>query len=188
MPNTAFSFVRITPTSASLPAPMSARIVEPARGERALAKEWRTSRERLKFSREAVHEGDKLDKWFRRSTDRSWRDLPETHRSKFADEIWSLVETELKYEGYIARQEDQIARAAKMDARPLPEDLDYTGSPESEKGGAGQAQFAIRPATLGQAGRISGVTPADISVLSIWLEKRRRQEAGASVEGQVPRE
>ncbi|MEM0897519.1 MAG: tRNA uridine-5-carboxymethylaminomethyl(34) synthesis enzyme MnmG [Verrucomicrobiota bacterium] len=163
------SDLRLTPRAYEL------GIVGIERGERALAKKAELERA-IVYCRNAVFDGDKIDKWFRRAAREStWRDLPEDHRAKFSDEVWSLAETELKYEGYISRQEEQIARAAKMESRPIPADLDFFSVPSLKK--EAQAKLdQIRPSTLGQASRISGVTPADISVLSIWLEKRRREE------------
>ena len=85
-------------------------------------------------------------------------------------EIWELVETDLKYEGYIRRQEDAIAKARRSEARSIPISLDYhqIGGLRAE---ARQKWSAVRPTTLGQAGRISGITPADIALLTVYLEK-----------------
>lgn len=80
------------------------------------------------------------------------------------------VEISAKYEGYIARQKRQVAEFARMEARALPPDADY-----SEIDGlrleARQKLSEVRPLSLGQASRISGVSPADIAALMIWLEK-----------------
>ena len=86
------------------------------------------------------------------------------------------VETEIKYAGYIGRQQRAAAQLSRMDHAKIPEDFDYASVPgllaESR-----QKLERVRPLTLGQAGRISGVTPADIQLLSIVLETRRRREA-----------
>lgn len=83
------------------------------------------------------------------------------------------LQTEIRYEGYIARQERQVTRMEKMERVPLPADFDYALvrglSSESL-----QKLTAIRPLTLGQAGRVSGVTPADIQLVWVTLEARRR--------------
>ena len=83
----------------------------------------------------------------------------------------------VKYEGYIRRQQAQAAAAAKLEGRRLPEEIDY----QRIKGlrlEARQKLSAMRPETVGQASRISGVSPADITVLLIYLEQRRRSEDG----------
>lgn len=85
------------------------------------------------------------------------------------------VEVQIKYEGYIKMQMDQVARVEKIENRKLSEDLDYsliTGLRNEAK----QKLNAIKPASVGQASRISGVSPADISVLLVYLEQQRRQE------------
>ena len=96
--------------------------------------------------------------------------LPPDLLHDFSVAVWEQVETDLKYEGYIKRQEDSIARAHRIETKSIPEPLDY----ESVRGlrfEARQKFTKIRPATLGQAGRISGITPADIALLTIYLEK-----------------
>ena len=84
--------------------------------------------------------------------------------------VTSQVEIRVKYEGYLARQEKQIAEFAREEERLLPPDIDYDsiGGLRLE---ARQKLGQIRPRSVGQAGRISGVSPADIAVLLIWLER-----------------
>lgn len=85
------------------------------------------------------------------------------------------VEVQIKYEGYIKMQMEQVARMEKIENRRLPEDLDYsliTGLRNEAK----QKLNRIKPLSVGQASRISGVSPADISVLLVYLEQQRRQE------------
>ena len=81
------------------------------------------------------------------------------------------VEIQIKYAGYLARQEKQVAEFKKEESRLLPADIDYSaiGGLRLE---AREKLEAIRPMSIGQAGRISGVSPADIAVLLIWLEQR----------------
>jgi tRNA uridine 5-carboxymethylaminomethyl modification enzyme len=83
------------------------------------------------------------------------------------------VEIRLKYAGYIEKQQRQVAEFQKAESRLLPTDIDYNaiGGLRIE---ARQKLDAIRPVSLGQAGRISGVSPADLAVLMIWLEQRER--------------
>ena len=85
------------------------------------------------------------------------------------------VEINLKYEGYLKRQESQIRQFKKLEGKKLPEDFDY----ESIKGlrrEAMQKLNQLRPVNIGQASRISGVSPADISVLLVYLEQRKKVE------------
>ena len=97
----------------------------------------------------------------------------------FPVESWPLIETEFKYEGHILRQQQQVDRVARQEERPLPTEVDYHAI-EGLKREAQQRLTEIRPLTLGQASRISGITPADIALLSIWLEKGRRSESVSS--------
>ncbi len=125
------------------------------------------------FVRQAVHEGVKLDQWFRR-TESSWESLPESLQSTFSPEIWPLIETNFKYEGHLGRQQTQITRMSRQENRRLPDDLDYSTIRGLKK--EAQVRFTeIRPATLGQAGRIPGITPADVALLVVWLEKLERE-------------
>jgi len=126
-----------------------------------------------RFVRETNHEGIKLDHWFRRE-ENSWGDLPAPLLEKFPVELWPLIETDFKYEGHILRQRQQVDRMSRQESRALPRETDYK-SIQGLKREAQQRLDAIRPQTLGQAARISGITPADIALLSIWLEKNRRE-------------
>lgn len=84
------------------------------------------------------------------------------------------VETEIKYEGYIARQKSQVEEMLKLEHRKLPLDVDYT-EVEGLRLEAREKLNKIKPENIGQASRISGVSPSDISVLSIWAQKRRME-------------
>ncbi len=126
-----------------------------------------------RFVRGAVHEGVRLDQWFRRS-ENSWSALPEEILKTFHVELWPLIETDFKYEGHLGRQQVQIDRLARMETKRLPADIDFSKIPALKK--EAQIRFSeIRPATLGQAGRIPGITPADVGILSVYLEKRERE-------------
>ncbi len=87
---------------------------------------------------------------------------------EFSDRIIQKVETAVKYEGYIQKEAVEIAKAKKMEEKSLPSDIDYNslGGLRIE---ARQKLQKIRPLSLGQASRISGVSPADISVLMLYL-------------------
>ena len=81
------------------------------------------------------------------------------------------VEIQIKYAGYLARQEKQVAEFKKEEARLLPENVDYTAI-SGLRVEAREKLQDIRPMSIGQASRISGVSPADIAVLLIWLEQK----------------
>ena len=132
-----------------------------------------------RWVRQAVHDGVKLDQWFRRN-ENSWEMLPEALRQEFHVELWPVIETNFKYEGHLGRQQSQIDRMSRQEGKRLPEDLDYSLIRGLKK--EAQVRFTeIRPATLGQAGRIPGITPADLAMLLVWLEKLAREEAEALV-------
>ncbi|MBE2205120.1 MAG: tRNA uridine-5-carboxymethylaminomethyl(34) synthesis enzyme MnmG [Chthoniobacterales bacterium] len=110
-----------------------------------------------------------LERWLKRA-ENSWPTLPQDIRSAYAPDIWDQLETDLKYEGYILRQQEQIARSERQEGKEIPAWVAY----ESIKGlrtEAVQKLTKIRPETLGQAARISGVTPADMALLGIWLAR-----------------
>ena len=93
-------------------------------------------------------------------------------RPALSREIQEEVEIQLKYEGYIARQEKQVAEFQRAEARLLPPDIDYN-TIQGLRLEARQKLSEIRPLSVGQASRISGVSPADTAVLLIWLEQRK---------------
>lgn len=93
------------------------------------------------------------------------------------DEVLEEVEIEIKYEGYIKKQLAQVERFEKLESRKLSKDIDYLNI----KGLSVEARQKLdkfKPDSIGQASRISGVSPADISVLLVWLEQERRKAAG----------
>ena len=96
----------------------------------------------------------------------------DAHRPKLPDVICAQVEIRLKYEGYIRRQLKQVEEFTRMEERPLPAELDYDAV-TGLRLEAREKLKKIRPLSFGQASRISGVSPADISVLMIWTESGR---------------
>ncbi len=96
-------------------------------------------------------------------------------RQPLPDDVICEVEINLKYEGYIRRQMSQVEQFKKLEGKKIPDDLDYTDVP-SLRIEARQKLAAIRPISVGQASRISGVSPADISVLLVYLEHRNRSQ------------
>ena len=104
--------------------------------------------------------------------------LTKANRKKLPEDVKEQVNIEIKYEGYIKRQMQQVAQFKKLEGRHLPDDFDY-GTVKSLRREAVQKLNQIQPATVGQASRISGVSPADISVLLVHLEQMKgRKENG----------
>ena len=99
--------------------------------------------------------------------------LEEDNKRPLLDtEITREAEIEIKYEGYIKRQLKQVEEFTKMESKPLPEDIDYD-SIIGLRLEAREKLKRIRPENFGRASRISGVSPADISVLMIYTETKR---------------
>jgi tRNA uridine 5-carboxymethylaminomethyl modification enzyme len=100
--------------------------------------------------------------------------LPANHPD-LPDEVREQVEIQLKYEGYIRKQQAQVDRFKKLEDKKIPHDMDY----KKARGLATEAREKmeqVRPVSVGQAARIAGVTPSDISVLLIYLEQKRRRK------------
>ena len=93
-------------------------------------------------------------------------------RPELPEAVKQEVEIQVKYAGYLARQEKQVAEFKKEESRLLPRDLDYM-SIAGLRLEAREKLAEIRPMSIGQAGRVSGVSPADIAVLLIWLEQNK---------------
>lgn len=93
------------------------------------------------------------------------------------EEVKQQVETAITYDGYIQKQREQVARMEKLENKKIPAELDYEDVPNLRDEAREKLQL-VKPMSLGQAGRISGVSPADVSVLMIYLEQRQRMEAG----------
>ena len=100
-------------------------------------------------------------------------ELPE-----ISEDVKKQVEITLVYEGYIKKQLEQVERMEKLEEKLLPEDINYD-EVSSLRDEAREKLNAIRPISIGQASRISSVSPADISVLLVYLEQYRRQEENA---------
>ena len=102
--------------------------------------------------------------------DFSRENLPTEIAMSVPAEIWDLLETEFKYEGYAARQADQNRDIARRAFQKIPDGCDF-GMIAGLSSETRQKLSKVRPTSLGQAARISGVTPADVAILSIWLSK-----------------
>ena len=91
-------------------------------------------------------------------------------RPALAAEITEQVEISVKYEGYIQRQLQEVEELHRMESRALPPETDYAAI-QGLRLEAREKLNAVRPLNLGQAARISGVSPADVAALMIWLER-----------------
>ena len=108
--------------------------------------------------------------------DASLRDLPGA--PELTSDVAEQVEITIKYGGYIERQQAEIERFRRMEEHLLPEDLDYLAM-DGLRIEARQKLAAARPRSLGQAARVPGVSPGDVSVLMVYLENMRRREERA---------
>ena len=98
----------------------------------------------------------------------------DAERPELPADVREQVNIEIKYEGYIRRQKQQVEHFKKLESRLIPDDIDY-GTVGSLRIEAVQKLERFRPHSLGQASRIAGVSPADIAMLNVWLEQRRRE-------------
>ncbi|NCA82056.1 MAG: tRNA uridine-5-carboxymethylaminomethyl(34) synthesis enzyme MnmG [Opitutae bacterium] len=114
------------------------------------------------------HEGTSLAQWLKRP-ETDYATLP-GRRDDQPPEVAEQVEVELKYEGYIAREFRQIEKSDQVSRQQIPAGFDYQAI-RALRYESREKLSAIRPRDLGQASRISGITPADISILSVWLKK-----------------
>ena len=113
-------------------------------------------------------EGVPLAQWLKRP-DMDYATMPK-RKEHLPPEVVEQVEFELKYEGYVARERRQIEKAEQVARQRIPADFDYHAI-RALRFESREKLSAIRPTDLGQAARISGVTPADIAILSVWLKK-----------------
>ena len=100
--------------------------------------------------------------------------------SLLSKEVIQQVEIALKYEGYISRQQAEVEKFRTLEDKQIPSDFDYASVP-SLRNEARQKFTKIRPTTLGQASRISGVSPADVSILMVWLKRYSSSNGTESV-------
>ncbi|MDQ6656312.1 MAG: tRNA uridine-5-carboxymethylaminomethyl(34) synthesis enzyme MnmG [Verrucomicrobiota bacterium] len=105
-----------------------------------------------------------------RQTDFNLEEIPWEIRQIAPAEIWELVETDLKYDGYVRRQATQNRQISSRRSQIIPNRFDFSSIP-GLRPETRQKLTAVAPATLGQAARISGVTPADVAIVSVWLTK-----------------
>jgi len=99
----------------------------------------------------------------------TYRDLPNRDES-LSHEVVQQVEVAIKYEGYISRQEVEVLRFRNLESKQIPSSFDYAAVP-SLRSEARQKLTRIRPVTVGQASRISGVSPSDVAILMVFLKR-----------------
>ena len=102
------------------------------------------------------------------------RDLPPEILSCVPVAIWELVETDFKYEGYAARQSEQNRKLEYRQEQTIPDELDYSKI-SGLRSETREKLRRLRPTSLGQVARISGITPVDVAIISIWLSKNNLQ-------------
>ena len=100
----------------------------------------------------------------------------DVEREEHSDEVCEQINLRIKYDGYIKKQLDHIEYMRKFESKLLPHDLDYTQI-RGLRLEAIEKLNKLKPENIGQASRISGVSPADISILVVWLEQKGRQNA-----------
>jgi tRNA uridine 5-carboxymethylaminomethyl modification enzyme len=112
------------------------------------------------------------------------KDVTEILDEEYDELLSPVIEMEIKYEGYIARDAEKIKRMEKLESKLIPMDLDYK-LVQGLKNEAREKLIKVLPATIGQASRISGVDPSDISILLVYLEassqKQKEVPRGTSV-------
>ena len=123
-----------------------------------------------------ISNGVKIAELLRR-TELTYEKLGEIdiERPELPKEVVEEVEIQVKYEGYLKLQEAQVEKFKKLETKKLPEDIDYNEL-KGLRIEARQKLNKIKPTSVGQASRISGVSPADVSVLLIYLEQLKRKE------------
>ena len=135
--------------------------------------------ERVKKTRQGTHSLEQLLK----RNDFSHKDLPQPN-TPLSSEVAEQVEINIKYAGYIERQEIEVEQFKKMEGRSIPEWIDYDQIPGLRTESRLKLK-EIQPATIGLASRISGINPTDVSLLMVWI-KRGKKEGNDNTDTQGP--
>jgi tRNA uridine 5-carboxymethylaminomethyl modification enzyme len=136
-------------------------------GDRFQAKKCAINNELMRLYK-TFYKSDSLAKILSRP-EISYQDMP-SRDERISAEVVQQVEIAVKYAGYIERQETEVARSKNLEDKSIPPNFDFSTVP-SLRHEARQKLTKIRPQTVGQAGRISGVSPSDISILLVWLKR-----------------
>jgi len=156
--------LRLTPRAAEL------GLACPLRAARVREKREALERARTIASRERL-DGIPLALWLKRPENSTAR-LPAEFLRDVPAAVWEIFQTDLQYEGYIERENARIQKISTLEHRPIPGGINYAGI-RGLRAEAVQKLSRIRPETLGQASRISGVTPSDVALLSVWCARGR---------------
>ena len=139
-------------------------------------KKWRKFRAKMDLLEQTrllasntSNDGVPIARWLKRP-EANWDQLPPEIIVAAPAEIWELLTTGFKYEGYVAKQAEQNRVLARRNLQRIPDGFDFSQI-AGLRAETRQKLVKIRPTSLGQASRISGITPADLSILSIWLSR-----------------
>ena len=141
--------------------------------------QYQNELERVKKTRQGTHSLEQLLK----RNDFSHKDLPQPN-TPLSSEVAEQVEINIKYAGYIERQEIEVEQFKKMEGRSIPEWIDYDQIPGLRTESRLKLK-QIQPATIGLASRISGINPTDVSLLMVWI-KRGKKEGNDNTDTQGP--
>jgi len=146
----------------------SAGLVDTIRWNRTQAK-LASLADARRFSQTERLEGIPIERWLRRP-ENTFDQLPEPVLERYPASIWEAVEIDFKYEGYVTRQTAAVEKLRLTESKKIPKHLDYSRI-NGLRAETRQKLSTVQPETLGQAARISGITPADIALLAILLQK-----------------
>ena len=121
------------------------------------------------YARETRHGGISLELWLRRP-ENDWHTLPTEFLERFPQDVWEPAALEISYAGHIDRMRIAAERMQRQEDKKIPPTIDYNAIP-AMKTEARQRLNRVRPATIGQAARIPGITPADIALLLVHVKK-----------------
>ena len=150
--------------------PLGARMGLVSAGEGAAAEQrLRGIAELREYARETRHAGVSLELWLRRP-ENDWRMLPTEMLNRFPQDVWEPAALEISYAGHIDRMRLAAERMQRQEDKKIPADINYDAIP-AMKTEARQRLNRVRPATIGQAARIPGITPADIALLLVHVKR-----------------
>ena len=150
--------------------PLGARMGLVSAGEGAAAEQrLRGIAELREYARETRHADVSLELWLRRP-ENDWRMLPTEMLNRFPQDVWEPAALEISYAGHIDRMRLAAERMQRQEDKKIPADINYDAIP-AMKTEARQRLNRVRPATIGQAARIPGITPADIALLLVHVKR-----------------
>lgn len=138
-----------------------------------ISNQWNEIKSEIIRLEKVFYEGSSLGQWLRRP-EMSYDILPQD-KTSLDEDVIKQVEIEVKYAGYIKREKDRIDASKKQENQQIPNNFDYSVI-NTLKSESREKLQKIKPENLGQAGRISGVNPSDISILSMWLKRNMEME------------